>query len=85
MSFHLFIKGPNPNNILSDQTEISELNTYREKELQEDPNSVDVDPSEDMGLTIRIQVPGTEPTDFQVNCFSCIKNWITHVPVVQWR
>lgn len=56
--------------MLSDHTEISEFNGNSEKELQEDSDSVDVDPSEDMGLTIRIQAPGSEPTDFQVKCFT---------------
>ncbi|MCI4386369.1 hypothetical protein PGIGA_G00061460 [Pangasianodon gigas] len=67
------IAGPSPNNILSDQTELSELNRYSDKELQEDPDSVDADPSEDMGFTIRIQAPGTEPTDFQASPLAMVQ------------
>ncbi|KAK3523983.1 hypothetical protein QTP70_017491 [Hemibagrus guttatus] len=67
------ITGPNPNNALSDQTELKELNRYIDKEFQEDPDSVDADPSEDMGITIRIQAPGTEPTDFQASPLAMVQ------------
>ncbi|KAF7697343.1 hypothetical protein HF521_005761 [Silurus meridionalis] len=67
------IAGQSPNNMLSDQTEISELNRYRDKELQEDPDSVDLDPTEDTGLTIRIQAPGTEATDFQASPLAMVQ------------
>ncbi|KAM9451424.1 clustered mitochondria protein homolog isoform 1-T1 [Clarias gariepinus] len=67
------ISGPSPNNILSDQIGISEPNRYSEKDLQEDPDSVDVDPSEDVGLTIRIQAPGIEPTDFQASPLAMVQ------------
>ncbi|XP_027033032.1 clustered mitochondria protein homolog isoform X2 [Tachysurus fulvidraco] len=67
------ITGPSPNNILKDQTELNELNRYIDMEFQEDPDSVDVGTSEDMGITIRIQAPGTEPTDFQASPLAMVQ------------
>lgn len=60
------MQGPNADNIFCDQAELSELDRCGTTEHREDPVAFEVDTPEDPGFTIKIQAPGTEPTDFQV-------------------
>lgn len=45
-----------------------------DRKIQERPAIPDMDPSEDAGFTVKIQAPGTETTDFQVNCCLYLHN-----------
>uniref|UniRef100_A0A8B9H225 Clustered mitochondria protein homolog n=1 Tax=Astyanax mexicanus TaxID=7994 RepID=A0A8B9H225_ASTMX len=44
-----------------------ELDRYDASEHQEDPSALEGDIPEDAGFTVKIQAPGTEPTDFHVS------------------
>ncbi|KAI4897571.1 hypothetical protein NFI96_020853, partial [Prochilodus magdalenae] len=64
--------GPSAGNVFSDQAELLELDKYRAKDQHEDPAALE-DPSEDVGFTVKIQAPGTDPTDFQVSPLAMVQ------------
>uniref|UniRef100_A0AAR2K973 Clustered mitochondria protein homolog n=1 Tax=Pygocentrus nattereri TaxID=42514 RepID=A0AAR2K973_PYGNA len=69
--YHL-IQGPSTDNAFSGQAELSELDRYRAKEHQDDPAALE-DTPEDTGFTVKIQAPGSEPTDFQVSPLAMVQ------------
>ncbi|XP_062867426.1 clustered mitochondria protein homolog [Trichomycterus rosablanca] len=70
----LFLATPglSSENILSDQTDISELDMCYDKEILEDPDTEEAD-SEETGFTIRIQAPAAEPIEFQVSPLAMVQ------------
>ncbi|XP_017559847.1 clustered mitochondria protein homolog isoform X1 [Pygocentrus nattereri] len=66
------ITGPSTDNAFSGQAELSELDRYRAKEHQDDPAALE-DTPEDTGFTVKIQAPGSEPTDFQVSPLAMVQ------------
>ncbi|XP_051536679.1 clustered mitochondria protein homolog isoform X2 [Myxocyprinus asiaticus] len=72
--------GPGPDPMLSGRVLDTQADNMAEQvncgiEQQELPAVAvpDIDPSEDAGFTVKIQAPGTEPTDFQVSPLAMVQ------------
>ncbi|XP_066502027.1 clustered mitochondria protein homolog isoform X2 [Hoplias malabaricus] len=52
---------------------MSDLDRHCANKEQEDPAVLEMDSPEDIGFTIKIQAPGTEPTDFQVSPLAMVQ------------
>lgn len=65
------IQAPSPDTMMSGHvldipTDSMTEQVEGDSKKQELPAILDMDPAEDAGFTVKIQAPGTEPTDFQV-------------------
>ncbi|CAM4670777.1 unnamed protein product [Leuciscus chuanchicus] len=71
-------KAPSPDTITGEHVPDTPADSMTEQveddcKKQELPAVPDMDPSEDAGFTVKIQAPGTEPTDFQVSPLAMVQ------------